>query len=195
MILPILHFGHPVLQQTGVKVREVTDAIRRLAHDMLETMYEARGVGLAAQQIGQAIQITVLDVRGTERPSQLFVGVREVALDSMLPLVLINPQITQSQGQEIGVEGCLSFPGITADISRASTVHVSATGLAGCPLQFVATGLLSRAVQHEIDHLNGILFIDRMIPSVRSPFEEDLVRLKKETLAALKKGHKGKLKA
>jgi len=188
MILPILRYGHPVLEQKGEKIREATAAVRRLAADMIETMNAARGVGLAAQQIGRAIRLTVLDVRGSERPSQLFIGVQEAVLDSMMPMVLINPVITQSQGQEMGVEGCLSFPGISAEILRASTVCVSAMGLDDRPFQFVATGLLGRAIQHELDHLEGVLFIERMSSSTREPLAAEFAELKKKTLLEMRKG-------
>ena len=131
-------------------------------------------------------------MRGSKRPSQLFLGVREVSPEAMMPLVLINPKITESQGEESDFEGCLSFPGINTDIPipRASSVHVSARGLDGNPLQFTATGLLSRAVQHELDHLNGILFIDRMSADTRKRLEPELNQLEKRTRLSLKKEHK-----
>ncbi len=190
MILPIIHYGHPVLQQKGAEIHKVTDSIRQLASDMIETMYASKGIGLAAQQIGKALQLTVLDVRGADRPSQLFVGAREMSLDIMMPLMLLNPKITKQEGEEMGPEGCLSFPEIYTDIPCASTIHVSSTDLNEEPIQFIATGLLSRAVQHEIDHLNGILFIDRMISSARKTLEPDLLELKAQTLSELKKHHK-----
>jgi peptide deformylase len=190
MILPIVQYGHPVLRKKGSKIPAITDSVRKLAQHMLDTMYKAHGVGLAAQQIGQALQLTVIDVRESDRPSQLFLGVREVPIESSMPMVLINPEITKSEGQEIGIEGCLSFPEITADINRASTIHVKATQLDGQVIQFTALGLLSRAIQHELDHLNGVLFIDRMDPESRKPLEEGLEKMKSETIAQLKKEKK-----
>jgi peptide deformylase len=190
MILPIVQYGHPVLRQKGAEIAEITQKIRDLAQDMLDTMYAASGVGLAAQQIGQALQMTVLDVRDSDRPSQMFLGVREVSVDSKMPIVLLNPKITKAEGEELGVEGCLSFPKITADISRASTVHVSALQLNGQPIQFIATGLLGRAVQHELDHLNGVLFVDRMSNEIRKPLETTLEKMKNDTLEQLKKTRK-----
>ncbi|MBI4025799.1 MAG: peptide deformylase [Verrucomicrobia bacterium] len=187
MILPIIRYGHPVLRQKGAEIKEMTGAIRRLAQDMLETMQAARGVGLAAQQIGRALQLTVIDVRGTDRPSQMFVGVTEMAVEPMMPIVLINPRITRREGEEKGSEGCLSFPGISLEVARAGTIHVAAMGLDGAPLQFIATGLLSRAIQHELDHLNGVLFIDRVRPEQRKLLEAELRKLEKETRAALRK--------
>jgi len=187
MILPLIYYGHPILRQAGAKIEEVTPFIRRLARDMIETMHSEHGAGLAAQQIGHAIQLAVVDVRGINQPSQLFVGVRETPLDSVMPWVLINPVITHGEGEEKGSEGCLSFPGLVTEVSRAGTVHVSAMGWDGQLLQFVTTGLLSRVVQHEIDHLNGVLFIDRMTTSVRKGLENELRLLKKKTLSTLKK--------
>ena len=192
MILPIVHYGHPVLRQKGAEIRSISKSIQKLAKDMIETMHAANGVGLAAQQVGQALQLTVLDVTGTDRPSQLFLGVREITLSSMMPLVLINPQMTRKEGEEIGSEGCLSFPGIGGDILRAGTVHISAIGLDGNPLQFTATGLLSRAIQHELDHLNGILFIDRMATELRKTLDPEIKSIEKATISMLKK--KGVLK-
>ncbi len=187
MVLPIVQYGNPVLRQKGSEVKKVTSTIKKLVRDMIETMHAARGVGLASQQVGQTIQLTVIDIHGTEQPSQVFLGVREVSPDSLMPLILMNPKITYKEGEQTGSEGCLSFPGLSAEISRAHTVHVSAIGLEGEPIQFIATGLLSRAVQHELDHLNGILFIDRMSASVHKSLEPELRKIEKETLAALKK--------
>jgi peptide deformylase len=187
MILPIVQFGDPVLHQKGSSVKQITSEIRELARDMIETMHAANGVGLAAQQIGKAIQLAVLDVRGSERPSQLLIGGRDMKIDSAMPLVLINPTITQSEGSETDVEGCLSFPGITGQIPRFACVQVAATALEGTPIHFVATGLLGRAVQHELDHLNGILFIDRMAPPVRESVESEIRKIEKTTKNLLKK--------
>ncbi|MDD2707334.1 MAG: peptide deformylase [Verrucomicrobiae bacterium] len=187
MILPILHYGHPILRQKGARIQKVTDSIRRLAHDMIETMYKARGLGLAAQQVGQALQLLVIDVRGSENPSQFIQGGRDVPLDEAMPLILLNPEIIRAEGEEFCDEGCLSFPDISASIKRASTVHVSAMNLDGFPIQFVALGLLARAVQHEMDHLNGVLIVDRMEDAVKKPLEPALAELHKESLSKKKK--------
>lgn len=188
MILPIVRYGNPVLRQKGAEVRDITDAIRQLASDMLETMREAHGIGLAAQQVGHAIQLTVLDVRGSEHPSQLLIGARETPVESVMPMILVNPSITRHEGHVTGGEGCLSFPGISGEVPRASTVHVRATQLDGSPLNLTATGLLARCLQHELDHLNGVLFTDRMTPEILAPLEEEIRALEKETRVQLKKG-------
>jgi peptide deformylase len=192
MILPIVQYGHPVLRQKGAEIQEITPAIRQLARDMIETMHDANGVGLAAQQVGEALQLTVLDVRGADRSSQLFIGVQEVPLDARMPMVLLNPKILKREGEELGVEGCLSFPEMSADILRASTVQVSAKSLDGVPIQFTATGLLGRAVQHELDHLNGVLFIDRMAPEALEKLRSKVDALEKQTVEMLKKQTKKK---
>jgi peptide deformylase len=163
MIREIVLYGDPVLRIKGKRITSVDDSIRELAADMLETMYDANGVGLAAQQIGEALQITVIDVSDAEsRPSQMWIDGKEADPKEHMPLVLINPELDLDAEREIGTEGCLSFPEITAEISRSAKVHVKAQDLEGNPVDFVAAGLLARAAQHETDHLNGILFIDRM---------------------------------
>ncbi len=185
MILEILNYGHPVLRARGNRVAAVTPEIAQLARDMLETMRENAGVGLAAQQVGKPIQLTVIDVTGSERPSTLEIGGRTVPTDSMMPLFLINPVVSEPEGEQIGTEGCLSFPEISADIKRAERVRVEATNLDGERFHFYCTGLLSRAAQHEVDHLNGILFIDRMDSATKASLSGRLKRLQKETKSEL----------
>jgi peptide deformylase len=163
MIREIVIYGDPVLRKKGKQIDEITEEIRTLAGDMIETMHDAHGVGLAAQQVGETIQLTVVDVSDAEnRPSRMWIDGQEVDPKDHMPLILLNPQLELSRETEIGTEGCLSFPEITAEISRAERVKVKALDLEGKPVSFEAEGLLSRAVQHETDHLNGILFIDRM---------------------------------
>ena len=170
-----------------MEIHEVTPSLRQLARDMVETMYAAQGIGLAAQQVGHVLQLTVLDVRASDRPSQLILGGREVPLEEHMPMVLLNPKITRQEGEEIGQEGCLSFPKIYADIPRASSIHVSALTLDMHPLQFVATGLLSRAIQHETDHLHGVLFIDRALEKERVQLGAAVKKIERETRATLRK--------
>jgi peptide deformylase len=162
MILPLVLYGDPVLREKGASIGKITDEHRKLAQNLLETMRANNGLGLAAQQVGRALQMTVIDVRGIERPSQMFIGVREVSVESLMPLVLINPAVSRPRGEEVGVEGCLSFPGVSLEIRRAHEVTVEALDISGKKLRFTCTGLLARAVQHELDHLNGVLFVDRV---------------------------------
>jgi peptide deformylase len=187
MVLPIVMFGTPVLRQKGERVGAVTSTIKKLVEDMLETMYAYKGIGLAAQQVGVPIQLTVIDVRGvTDRPSSLEIKGEPAELASLMPLVLINPEITPVGQPVTGAEGCLSFPEIFAEISRPDIVDVKALNGEGQPLEFRCGGLLARAAQHETDHLHGILFIDRMDKKTKEELRPDLDLLQAETKAKLK---------
>ena len=182
MILEIVKYGHPALRTKGALVKEVNPTIRKLAVDMLETMVAAHGVGLAAQQVGVPIKLTVIDVAGIEdRPSTMSIGGRPVSVDAHMPLVLLNPELTPGKVKESGNEGCLSFPEISAEIVRARSVKAKAHQLDGTTIEFEATGLLARALQHEVDHLHGILFIDRMNSASKASLAGKLKRLKSET--------------
>jgi peptide deformylase len=148
---------------------------------MLDTMREANGVGLAAQQIGEPVQMTVIDVAGIEdRPSGMYIEGQEVKLEDYMPLVLINPELKASKDKETGNEGCLSFPELTAEITRPAGVRCKARLLNGKEIEFDASGLLARALQHEVDHLHGILFIDRMSSASKASLAGKLKRLQKE---------------
>jgi peptide deformylase len=182
MIRDIVKYGDPVLRTKGKRLETIDDEIRVLAADMLETMYEANGVGLAAQQVGRALQLTVIDVSDAEsRPSQMWLAGEEVDPKEHMPLILINPELQLEDEVEIGTEGCLSFPEITAEIPRAVKVKVKAQDLNGNRVEFEAAGLLGRAVQHEADHLNGILFIDRMSSASKASLAGRLKRLAAES--------------
>ncbi len=188
MILEVVKYGHPALRQKGARIEKVTPEIEKLIADMFDTMHESKGVGLAAQQVGKALQLTVVDVRAsTERPSTLELDGKPAEVDSHMPLVLINPEVKPVADPEEGPEGCLSFPEIYADISRPAKVDVTATNEKGHEIKFRAGGLLARAVQHELDHLNGILFIDRMKRADKDKLRDELDVLQAETKAALKK--------
>jgi peptide deformylase len=182
MIRDIVIYGIAILRIKGKRI-EIFDAkLRALADDMLETMYQANGIGLAAQQVGEALQLTVIDVSQAEtRPSQMWIDGAEVDPKEHMPLVLVNPEIQFGQEIEIGSEGCLSFPDIIGDIPRAAKISVKARDLDGKSIEFEAAGLLARAVQHEADHLNGILFIDRMSSALKSSLAGKLKRLASES--------------
>lgn len=183
MILPIVKYGDPVLRAKGRRVARVDETIRALASDMIQTMHEARGVGLAAQQVGEALQLTVLDVSEVEdRPSTLKLNGVDVDPRVPMPLVLLNPELRLEGDAVTGTEGCLSFPELTAEIDRTMEVTVRAETLEGEEIELEATGLLARAIQHEVDHLNGILFIDRMSSVAKASLASRLKRLQKETL-------------
>jgi len=183
MRLSIRKYGDPILRAKGKRIEEVDDNVRALAENMLETMHAANGVGLAAQQVGQALQLTVLDVSQIEdRPSTMKLNGKPVAdLGAAMPLVLLNPTLRLGEEKESGSEGCLSFPEITAEIDRSISIVVEAETLDGDDVQIEASGLLARALQHEVDHLNGILFIDRMNSATKVSHASRLKRLQKET--------------
>lgn len=192
MILEVIKYGNPVLRQKGARIESLTPEIRKLIADMLATMKENNGVGLAAQQIGRAVQLTVIDVRDVKnRPSWLDVSGLPADVNEFMPLVLINPELKPDGKPVVGGEGCLSFPEIFAEISRPESVDVKALNEKGKPIQFRCGGLLARAVQHEMDHLNGILFIDRMEKKTKEELRPELEVLQAETKAALKKKQQG----
>jgi peptide deformylase len=181
MILEIVQYGNPVLREKGREVKEVDEKIKKLADDMLETMRSANGVGLAAQQVGVPVQMTVIDVADIEdRPSAMFIGDDEVKVEDYMPMVLLNPQLKLSKEKETASEGCLSFPEMSAEITRASGVRCKAKLIDGKEIEFDASGLLARALQHEVDHLNGVLFIDRMNAAAKASVAGRLKRLQKE---------------
>ena len=178
----IVKYGDPVLRAKGKRVKAGDEQIRALVSDMLETMHAANGVGLAAQQIGEALQLTVVDVSAVEdRPSTMKLNGNDIDPASAMPLVLLNPELTLQGAIVSGAEGCLSFPEINADIDRAEVVIARAETLDGEQVEIEASGLLARALQHEVDHLNGILFIDRMSSAAKASLSSRLKRLQKET--------------
>jgi len=187
MRFSILQYGDPILRTKGKPIDKIDPRIRELAQNMVETMHAANGVGLAAQQIGEALQLTVLDVSEVEdRPSTMKLNGESIDPKTAMPLVLINPQIDLGAETEKGTEGCLSFPEITGEIVRAKSITVRAQNLDGEPIEIETTGFLARAVQHEVDHLNGILFIDRMSTAAKISLSSKLKRLQKETRSGAK---------
>jgi peptide deformylase len=191
MILEIKKYGSPVLRQKGAAIEKITPEIKKLIADMFETMHERHGVGLAAQQIGRALQLTVIDVReAKDRPSTLELKGKPADVSEIMPLVLINPEIKPAGEPVTGGEGCLSFPEIYADITRPEFVDVKALNEKGKPIEFRAGGLLSRAIQHEVDHLNGILFIDRMATATKRELKPELDELQSQTKAEMETAKK-----
>jgi len=186
MILEVIKYGHPVLRQKGARLEKVTLEIKKLIADMFETMHANHGVGLAAQQVGHALQLTVIDVREVkERPSWLELNGEPADVNEFMPLVLINPELKPDGEPVVGGEGCLSFPEIFAEITRSESVAVKALDKKGKPVEFRCGGLLARAIQHETDHLNGILFIDRMSKTTKLELKPDLEELQVKTKAEL----------
>ena len=188
MILEIVKYGHPVLRKKGERIEKIAPEIKQLIADMFETMEAGHGVGLAAQQVGRALQLTVIDVReAKDRPSTLELDGQSADVNEIMPLVLINPEVTPVGEPVKGSEGCLSFPEIFGEISRPESVDVRALDAKGKPVAFRCGGLLARAVQHETDHLNGILFIDRMEKKTKLELQPELDELQAKTKAELKK--------
>ena len=146
----VLQFPDKRLRRVSDPISEVTDAIRELARDMCDVMYDEPGIGLAAPQVGEAIRLIVVDTEWTEEGRE------------RNPLVLVNPEIVAREGELIWNEGCLSVPDFQADVERAARVRLRATDLEGHPLEIDAEDLQAVCFQHEIDHLEGMLFIDRI---------------------------------
>jgi peptide deformylase len=149
-ILDVLQFPDPRLRRRSEPVEKITDELRQLAADMLETMYDEPGIGLAAPQVGMNVRLVVLDTDWTEEDAE------------RSPLVLVNPEILESDGKIVWNEGCLSVPEFTADVVRAERVVLRALDLDGKEIREEAQGLRAVCFQHEIDHLDGMLFIDRI---------------------------------
>ena|SRR5207249_7308837 len=186
MRLSILQYGDPILRAKGKRIEKIDDRICELAQNMIETMHAANGVGLAAPQVGESLQLTVLDVSQVEdRPSTMKLNGKRVDPNMFMPLILINPELSLSNETELGIEGCLSIPDVSDDVSRARTVKLRARNLEG-PLEIEASDFLARALQHEIDHLNGILFIDRLVSARKLKWNRTLRRLEKEYRARRK---------
>lgn len=181
MILPIVLYGEPVLRVKCKPVTTVTEEVRALVQDMLETMHEAKGVGLAAPQVGVPIQLAVIDVsHDLECVSYVRVDDTDVVLTDIMPLIFINPKLELGKDKEMGEEGCLSIPDYREKVKRSAGVKVIYETLDGKTQTLEADGLLARALQHEIDHLNGILFIDRLSAVAKVGMKRKIKRLMEE---------------
>jgi len=186
MILPIVKYGNPILRKKGEKIITPDSQIRKLAAAMLETMAAAKGLGLAAQQVGQAVQLAVIDLRdATDRPSALWIEDKQIDPNELMPLIFIDPIITPASPIVKSTEGCLSFPDIFLEIERPGEINFKAIDLEGRPINFKCSGLLARAIQHETDHLNGILFIDRAKKTELDEVQTQLESLRQETISEL----------
>jgi peptide deformylase len=178
MIREIVQYGHPVLRQRCRPVTEVDDEIIELVADMLDTMVDANGVGLAAPQVGEDWRLAVIDVsHDPECVSFLKVNGEDADLVSIMPLIFINPELVFGQEKEFGMEGCLSIKGIRAEVRRPEAVKATLPQLDGSVLVVETDGLLARALQHEIDHLNGVLFVDRLPAVAKVSMRNRLKRL------------------
>ncbi|GBE02687.1 peptide deformylase [bacterium BMS3Bbin06] len=166
-VLEIRKYPDPVLKKKSLPVVDINGTLQELIDNMLETMHAAPGIGLAAPQVGKSKRLIVIDVSTSEESHPL--------------IVLINPDIVQAAGRVVSEEGCLSVPGYTSSIAREERVCVRGLDRNGKPVEIEATGLLARALQHEIDHLDGTLFIDRMSPIKREFFRKRYLRKLRQT--------------
>jgi peptide deformylase len=167
-VLPVKTFPDPVLSRACRQVDQVTDELRELAADMTETMYQAPGIGLAAPQVGHDLRLVVVDCSDPEEGAS--------------PMVLINPRIVDAEGVTVFEEGCLSVPDYTCEVNRYERVVVEATDLEGEPVTVEGEGLLAICLQHELDHLEGKLFLDRISPLKRSLYKKRrLKQIKKDS--------------
>jgi len=188
MSLRIVHYNEPVLHAKGEKVIAFDAGLKRLADEMIATMHEAGGIGLAAQQVGRALQLCVVDLRESDAEFAWELDGARPPLDLFMPMAIANPKLTVTPGtpETLYEEGCLSFPKIRGDIERPDAISVSFQDERGVPHLLKCDGLFSRCIQHEVDHLNGILFIERMTRKMRATIEDEVKALAKETKAAAK---------
>ncbi len=181
MVLKIVRYPEPVLRAKCRAVTEVTPEVRELAQNMIETMKDANGVGLAAPQVAQDVQLAVIDVsHNPQCISYLRINGQEADMVKHMPVIFLNPKIELGRDKESDEEGCLSFPRLRGDIRRSLEVKVTFETLEGETQVWETDGLLARAFQHEIDHLNGVLFIDRMSATAKVTLKRKLARLMEE---------------
>ena len=183
MQLRVTEYGEPILRQIGEPVTVFDDELKCLVDDMVDTMYAAEGVGLAAQQIDRAMMLCVVDISLLpEEELNYQIDGLHPPIDLLMPMALVNPVLKLLPGKTIwDEEGCLSFPGIRGDVPRADQIHVTYQDVHGTPHSLACSGWFARVIQHEVDHLNGKLFIDHMDKRKLRLLDGKLKRLKRET--------------
>lgn len=183
MILRVTQYGEPILRQQGQPVKEFGPELKKFADDMLETMYSEEGIGLAAQQVDCNWLICVFDVSYfPEEEIDMILDGKRLPVDLVMPMVLVNPEINVKPGIETTLEeGCLSFPGIRGDVTRPDAIHARFQDLSGNRHELLATGIVSRVIQHEVDHLQGRLFIDHFDRRQLRGMESKLKKLKRRS--------------
>jgi peptide deformylase len=189
MHLRVTYYGESILEQPTRPVEAFGPELDRLARDMIETMYAEEGVGLAAPQVDSDLRLCVVDV-GHLPPEELLYEIdgRQPPIDLLMPMTLVNPRLRTVPGEtETGEEGCLSFPGIRGPVPRASAIEVDYQDLSGQAHQLRCSGWFARVVQHEVDHLDGVLFIDRMAKTAYKSIEGSVRRLRRQTQRTLPK--------
>jgi len=186
MSLRIVHYNDAVLRAKGEKVAKFDAELARLAAAMVDTMHNAEGIGLAAQQIGRAVQLCVVDLRAADADFTWELDGARPPLDLFMPLVVANPVVVVVPGTPTvaAEEGCLSFPKIRGDVPRPEAIRVTFQDEHGVPHQLACDGLFARCIQHEVDHLNGVLFIDRMDRGTRAELDDRIKSLARETKTA-----------
>ncbi len=190
MTLRITQYGESILHQDGKVVSSFGAELTELANQMLEAMDQAEGIGLAAQQIGEAIRFCVVDVpEHPEYPMTCILDGKPLSPSLLMPMALANPEVSPLPSDEYySEEGCLSFPEIRGEVARPERISVKYQDLEGNAHQLECDGLLARCIQHEVDHLNGVLFIDRMEKKTFAEIKTEVKELKQRTLACLKEG-------
>ncbi len=181
MTLRVTQFGEPILREKGRPVEHFDSNLRQLSKDMIETMYAANGVGIAAQQVGQALQLFVVDpqMKGNEVDFPYELDGKRPPLALIMPLVVVNPVLVLEKSPLVVYEeGCLSFPGVRGDVERPEAVTLEYQDILGARHILSAGGWLARILQHEYDHTQGVLFLDRMVPAVKRALKPQLDALK-----------------
>jgi peptide deformylase len=190
MILRVTQYGEPILRKLGKKITAFDESLAELANDMVDTMYDEEGIGLAAQQVDQALQLCVVDVRppeGAEVPFDYSFDGKRPPLDLIMPIAIVNPKITITDATEdVYEEGCLSFPGVNGRVDRPVGVRCEFQDTEGNPHVLEANGLLGRCILHEVDHLQGKLFIDIMYKRDLKKNETKIKKIKRASRDFLK---------
>ena len=183
MALQIVQYGEKVLREPGKPVTKFDASLKKLFREMVETMYDAEGIGLAAQQVGRALMFCVVDLNGSDADFDYTLDGSKPPLDFFMPMGICNPKIEVLDATETSYEeGCLSFPRLRGDVDRPEGIRCSFQDLDGAPHVIECNGLLGRCIQHEVDHLNGVLFIDRMKKRSLKKIQSEVNQLKIRTL-------------
>ena len=183
MSLSIVHYNDPILRRKGDRVAVYDATLAHLAREMIDTMHEAEGIGLAAPQVGHSLQLCVIDLRSSEAEYNWQLDGARPPPELFMPIIVMNPRVTVAPGtaETVVDEGCLSFPAIRGEVARPDEIAVEFNDELGGVHVLRCNGLLSRCVQHEVDHLNGVLFIDRMEKRARAAIDADVKALAKKT--------------
>tara|TARA_B110000037_G_scaffold220998_1_gene290471 strand:+ start:1758 stop:2330 length:573 start_codon:yes stop_codon:yes gene_type:complete len=187
MRLEIVQYGEKVLHQKGKKIEKFDDELMALFEDMVDAMDEAEGIGLASQQVGRALQFCVVDLAGMDPDFEYTIDGSKPPLDLFMPMSICNPKVETIGKPNITVyeEGCLSFPDVRADVERPDWIRCKFQDVNGTKHVIECNGLLGRCIQHEVDHLNGILYIDRMKKRVLKKVQLRINQIQAKTLQRL----------